>query len=123
MAHRGSSAAACRNDRSASKYQNPCNCPIPWLTNFCTSGLEVVTAKLTGPVFPIRYARWRGPSLNVSPCQEWPAAGGGAGTAAGSAACEEAPREAIIASTPHAARRRKDSKDIEFSRTIGHASS
>src|SRR5437899_2660776 len=87
MAQLGSRVAACRNERSASKYQKPCNWPMPWLMNFCASGPAFVTGKLTGPVLPMRYARCRGPSLNVSPCHECPAAGGEpAGGAAGSSA-------------------------------------
>src|SRR5258708_33378690 len=85
MAHFESSRAAWRNERSDSKYQKPCNCPIPWLMNFCASGLAVVAAKLTDPVFPIRYARCLGPSLKLSPCEECPAGGGEADLAGSSA--------------------------------------
>ena len=45
---------ACRKDRSASKNQKPCNCPSPWLMNFCTTGFEQVAGKVTLPVPPIR---------------------------------------------------------------------
>src|SRR5258708_11368932 len=86
MAHFESSRAAWRNERSDAKYQKPCKCPIPWLMNFCASGLAVVAAKPTDPVFPIRYARCLGPSLKLSPCEECPAGGGEADLAVSSAA-------------------------------------
>ena len=38
MAQSGSSAATWRNDRSASKYQKPCNWPTPWSKNCWASG-------------------------------------------------------------------------------------
>src|SRR5262249_487431 len=46
----GSSAAACRNDRSASRAQKECICASPWSKNFCASGFEVVMARCTVPI-------------------------------------------------------------------------
>src|SRR5215467_13177861 len=45
----GSSAAACRNERSASKAQKECICATPWLKNSCAFGFEVVMGKLIVP--------------------------------------------------------------------------
>src|SRR5437763_11662994 len=45
----GSSAAACRNDRSASIAQNECICATPWLKNSCAFALEVVIGKSICP--------------------------------------------------------------------------
>src|SRR5437867_6405289 len=49
----GSSAAACRKERSASKAQNECICATPWLKNSCALGFEVVMGKLICP-WPLR---------------------------------------------------------------------
>src|SRR6185369_17021350 len=84
VAQSGSRAATCRNERSASKYQNPYTCPRPWLKNCCASGLFVVTGKLTSPVPPMRYAFCRGPSLNTSPWYECPASTVGSAVLGGS---------------------------------------
>src|SRR5947207_2087302 len=45
----GSSAAACKNDRSASVAQKECICATPWLKNSCALLLEVVIGKLIAP--------------------------------------------------------------------------
>ena len=61
-----------RKDLSASQYQNPCNCPTPWLNHCCTSGVAAVTGKETFPHPGVSGMRRRGPSLKLSPCEEWP---------------------------------------------------
>ena len=50
MGAAGSSAAACRKLRSASRAQNECICATPWSKNCCASGLDVVIARCTVPM-------------------------------------------------------------------------
>src|SRR5260370_17546931 len=45
----GSSAAACKKDRSASTAQNECICATPWLKNSFAFGLDVVIGKSICP--------------------------------------------------------------------------
>src|SRR4029079_13518122 len=45
----GSSAAACRKERSASTAQKECICATPWLKNSCAFSLVVVMGKVTRP--------------------------------------------------------------------------
>src|SRR5712691_10027116 len=49
----GSSAAACRKDRSASVAQKECICATPWLKNSCAFSLDVVMGKSMRPC-PVR---------------------------------------------------------------------
>ena len=50
MAMFGSSAAACRNDRSDSMNQNECICETPWLKNVRASAEDVVTGMSVSPM-------------------------------------------------------------------------
>src|SRR5688572_20050109 len=45
MGASGSSAAACRNERSASVAQKECICATPWMKNSRALGFEVVIGK------------------------------------------------------------------------------
>ena len=58
----GSSAAACRNERSASRAQKECICASPWSKNCCASGLVVVIAIWTVPIPGSSLAGRVGPS-------------------------------------------------------------
>src|SRR5688572_6527217 len=46
----GSSAAACRNERSDSMNQNECTCETPWLKNLRASSEVVVTGMSVVPM-------------------------------------------------------------------------
>src|SRR5260370_12910493 len=69
----GSSAAACKKDRSASTAQNECICATPWLKNSCAFGLDVVIGK---SICPCPVIMWAGKAGAVPP-------GGGAHMSAG----------------------------------------
>src|ERR1700746_2201930 len=60
----GSSAAACRKERSASKAQNECICATPWLKNSCAFGLDVVIGK---SICPCPVMMWAGKVGAVPP--------------------------------------------------------
>src|SRR5260370_37436632 len=53
----GSSAAACKKDRSASTAQNECICATPWLKNSCAFGFDVVMGK---SICPCPVMMWAG---------------------------------------------------------------